>query len=86
MKRSFYILCAMILGVLLSFLLHLPIVLGFFRQGGASCAIINTPFLSILCLFPTWALWSICILGIVGGFWLGRTWWRIIYIEKRRWR
>jgi len=28
----------------------------------------------------------LAILGIVGGYFLGQTWWRIIYVEKRRWR
>lgn len=25
----------------------------------------------------------ILLVGVIGGYFLGRTWWRIIYIEKR---
>lgn len=28
----------------------------------------------------------LAILGIIGGYFLGQSWWRIIYVEKRRWR
>jgi len=25
-------------------------------------------------------------MGIVGGYFLGQIWWRIVYVEKRHWR
>jgi hypothetical protein len=85
MKKTCYLLMSMILGVMISFLVHLPFVLAFLRQMTLRCEG-STPVLGIFCLFPTWALCSVLITGIIGGYFLGQTWWRIVYIEKRHWR
>jgi hypothetical protein len=86
MKKAIYVFCAMILGLLLSFLLHLALVLKFMPLVGTSCPIGNAPpSLSILCYFPLPTLYSMVVLGLVVGFVLGQTWWRIVYIEKRHW-
>ena len=84
MKRAVYIALFTFLGVLLQFLVH---------------AGIEIPVISLLLndfetfgLGLTWDQWVMIhnvgtiilfIVGAVGGFLLGRYWWRAIYIEKR---
>lgn len=34
---------------------------------------------------PPYVLLAILLLGAAGGFMLGHTWWRLVYIEKRHW-
>ncbi len=38
------------------------------------------------CILPVWAQWSTVVISVASGIILGRTWWRIIYVEHRRWR
>ena len=84
MKRTIYITLFTFLGVLLQFLVH---------------AGIEIPVISLLLndfeafgLGLTWNQWVMIhnigtivffAAGAVGGFLLGRYWWRVIYIEKR---
>lgn len=84
MKRSIYILVSIVLGVLLSFLLHALIEIG----------VINflTKNFSKYGLGLNWQTWFLIhhiatavlsVAGIVFGYWIGARWWRIIYIEKK---
>ncbi|MFA6306484.1 MAG: hypothetical protein WCV70_02230 [Patescibacteria group bacterium] len=78
-KKAIYLFAATILGVLLSFIAHAVIEINYLNsvlsQGRTvrfygNCAL--PPALSILLL----------ILGAVGGFLLGRVWWRLVYIDR----
>lgn len=78
-KKIIYLIASTILGILLSLLAHAFIEIRFLCWAQAqdmtvtfygSCVL--PPYLQIL-------LW---VLGTVGGFVLGRFWWRKIYIEK----
>jgi hypothetical protein len=84
MKRIFYIVAFMILGLLLVQLVH---------------AAIEIPILAFLTrdmerygesfLWRHWSVlhgafaWTLALTGLVIGFGLGRKCWRILYIEKR---
>jgi hypothetical protein len=83
-KRTIYIALFIILGVLLSFLIH----------GSAEIWYTNR----LISDFPryslgyTWAQWFVIhryasiillILGVVFGYFQGRSWWRLVYDEKR---
>lgn len=86
MKRAVYIIAFTFLGVLLQFLVH---------------AGIEIPVISLLLndfetfgLGLTWDQWVMIhnvgtivffAAGALAGFFQGRYWWRVIYIEKR-WR
>lgn len=85
MKKLFYIVCTMILATLLSFLLHLTVIINFFPYANPNCTA-QMPLLAVLCLLPAWTAYSIGATGSVVGYFCGQTWWRIIYIEKSRFR
>lgn len=84
MKKNFYILSFTFLGVLLNFLIH---------------AILELIIIKLLVidfdkygLGLTWQQWFtihyngtiiLLIAGIFFGFWQGKMWWRILYVEKR---
>ncbi|MFA6197831.1 MAG: hypothetical protein WC734_01585 [Patescibacteria group bacterium] len=79
-KHIGYLIAAMILGVLLGVLIHAGIELIYLYwaathdknivwHGGCSLSWI------IQIILP--------ILGVIGGYTLGRWWWRVIYIEQR---
>lgn len=79
LKQAVYLISSTILGLLLSFLAHAIVEIKYLSwaesQGRAvtfygGCSL--PPLLQI-------ALW---VLGGLGGFFLGRFWWRKVYIEK----
>ena len=35
---------------------------------------------------PVYLFWTLIFVGAVGGFFLGLTWWQIVYVEHRHWR
>ncbi len=75
LKKILYILLTMVLCMLLSFLAHVFILLQVFGYEPAA------PW-----LLPVWAWVTIKLSGIACGWFLGHTWWRIVYIEHRHWR
>ena len=80
LKKAIYLFSATILGVLLSFLAHAFIEMGYLRWAYKTGYAVT--FYGGCALLPALqaALW---VLGVVGGFLLGRYWWKIIYVEKR---
>jgi hypothetical protein len=87
MKKIIYILAAIILGLLLSLILHSVVEIYYLNSLATNGRFVEThTWLELNCyLPPIWQLFFI-IGGASGGFWLGQTWWRIVYIEKRHWR
>ncbi len=86
MKKAFYILMTMLLVTLLTYL-------GVFMLARTSatvvpldCALLYIPILNSLCLMPSWVAYVVPLVGVVGGYFLGQLWWRIVYIEHRHWR
>ena len=83
-KRSVYIVAFTVLGILLSFLVH---------------AILEMAVISILVrdfnkygLGLTWDQWMLIhkvfaivltVLGSYFGYWQGKHWWKVIYIDKK---
>ncbi|MFA6215109.1 MAG: hypothetical protein WC768_00900 [Patescibacteria group bacterium] len=78
-KHAVYLIAATILGILLSFIIHALIEINYLgwteKQGIAvtfyhGCALL--PIIQI-------GLW---LFGAIGGFLLGRVWWRLVYVER----
>lgn len=70
-KRPVYLMASAILGGLLGFLLTLIL-------GGLNLefALISSPRLVLV-------FYAIDIIGLISGFFVGRLWWRLVYIERR---
>jgi hypothetical protein len=86
-KKTIYILLTMFLGFLLAEIAH-----GLFetwligRLLSAGLSPQPYVFLGTHCYLPPYLQLGLLASGLVGGYFLGQTWWRIIYIEHRRWR
>ncbi len=83
-KKTIYIILTMFLGLLLSFLAHAGIetwyIDNLLKQGVVPKANSLTPH----CFLPLVLQIILSLLGLIGGYFLGKFWWRIIYVEKKR--
>jgi hypothetical protein len=41
--------------------------------------------LSSSCYQPPYLQYGLLAYGLIGGYFLGQMWWRIVYVEKRHW-
>jgi len=78
-KHAVYLFASIILGVLLSFIAHGLIEIGYLRWAESHGLIV--PFSCSCTLLPAFRI-ALLALGVVGGFLLGRFWWRKVYDEK----
>ncbi|PIS05095.1 MAG: hypothetical protein COT81_02925 [Candidatus Buchananbacteria bacterium CG10_big_fil_rev_8_21_14_0_10_42_9] len=84
MKKTIYIIAFSFLGILISFLVHYGI-----EYPVIFLLITNFETFSLGLSWDTWFLVHhvgtviLLILGASAGFFQGRYWWRVIYIEKR---
>lgn len=81
LKRVIYLSSATILGIILSFIAHALIEIGYLRW--AERQNLTVPFYNGCALLPVLQI-ALLVSGIIGGFFLGRFWWRKIYIERIR--
>jgi len=78
-KNSIYLMASIVLGLLLSLNLHVLIEVNYLKYLSAQGRI--AVFYGG-CALPPVVQGILLLLGILGGFFLGRFWWRIIYIER----
>ena len=78
-KKAVYLIAATILGLLLSFLFHALIEINYLKVAADQNIAVT---FSDGCALALWLNISLWALGALGGFFLGRFWWRKIYIEK----
>ncbi|MCX6796452.1 MAG: hypothetical protein NTW06_03050 [Candidatus Falkowbacteria bacterium] len=88
MKKKIYILLTIVLTLELSIMLHGLIEIWYINYALAKGIILdNTLFLGkFYCVLPWWLQYGLLIMAVIGGYYLGQCWWRIVYIEKRHWR
>ena len=79
LKRIVYLFAATSLGVLLSFVAHALIESSYLRWAESQGLI--APFYGGCTLPPALQI-GLLALGAIGGFFLGRLWWRKVYIER----
>lgn len=84
MKKITYYFLTVILGLLLSILSHVFIEYFYLRQAIVNNTPIQRMGSDLGCALPLWLQISLPIAGVILGFFLGRRWWRIVYIEGRR--
>lgn len=78
-KRVIYLIAATVMGILLSVIAHAFIEMGYLRW--AEKQNLAVPFYGG-CALPLGLQILLLVLGIIGGFLIGRIWYRKIYIDK----
>jgi hypothetical protein len=85
-KKTIYILLVMFLGFLLAEIAHwfieIWLVNRLISNGLAPQPYI---FLGTVCYLPPYLQFGLLLFGLVGGYFLGQAWWRIVYVENRHW-
>jgi hypothetical protein len=79
LKKIMYLIAATILGLLLSFIAHTVIemtYLSLMTEQGRRVVFYHGCALLPVISYTIWAL------GALGGFLLGRFWWRLVYIDR----
>jgi alpha-beta hydrolase superfamily lysophospholipase len=83
-KHAVYSIASVFLGVLLSILAHAAIEATYLSWAQGSRHIIwYTSFGKGSCALHPALQYGLLIVGAVGGFFLGKMWWRMVYIEQR---
>ncbi len=85
-KRVIYLCSTVVLGILLSILAHVGIeslYLNWAQDKGIGI-VWHSAFglTSAACALHPIIQWGLVALGAVGGYMLGRFWWRMVYIER----
>lgn len=86
-KKTIYILLTMFLGFLLAMIAHGLMEMWFLNLLFSKNIVPKEYiFLGVHCFLPPYLQFGLPAFGVIGGYFTGRTWWRIIYIEHRRWK
>ncbi|MFA7208967.1 MAG: hypothetical protein WC120_01655 [Parcubacteria group bacterium] len=72
-KKTIYIILTMFLGVLLAVIAFGLLDIRYLNSGAVDG-------------LPGYASAAFFLAGLIGGYFLGQTWWRIVYVEHRHWR
>lgn len=88
MKKGIYISLTIFLGLLLSFILHALAEVFYLNYAFANNLKIEASyFLGVgWCALPIWVQYTFPVLGIAGGYFLGKYWWNLVYVKKKHWR
>ena len=87
MKRTIYIILTILLGLLLARIVHgLAEIWLLGEMSSAGELPVAYVFLGMQSYLPPYFSVGLFSFSLIGGYFLGQTWWRIIYIEHRRWR
>lgn len=78
-KKFVYLSATVILGVFLSIIAHALIEIIYLHWAESKGWAIT--FFNGCALFPA-VSYALLFLGAIGGFFLGRFWWRLVYIER----
>ncbi len=82
-KRPLYLALTTLLGLILSFGAHAMIEMWYLRWAETNHAIVVWTNALGSCSLPLWFQILLPILGLVGGYFQGRVWWRLVYVERR---
>lgn len=87
-KHSLYLSLTTLLGLIVSYGLHAVGELWYLDQAQRHGWVIKwTQHFGLgACALPVWWQYGLVVAGLVGGWLVGRVWWRWVYIEHRRWR
>ena len=85
-KRRVYIFLTIILGIILSYIVHAGVELLYLKVAGFENVTWYMHWGFAPCSLPPFVAYSILLIGIIGGYFLGRFWWQLVYVEKKHWR
>jgi len=88
LKKVIYVLLAVSLGKLLGFLafeLLTLMLIGLLERRGLPVMFDQT-FWFVSSPLPAYLYWTLIYAGVIGGFFLGLRWWRMVYVEHRHWK
>lgn len=85
MKKIVYIFMWMVLGFFVSIIAHGVIEISYIGYALKNGIILENHALFGYgyCTLPVYLQVGLLVLGIVGGFFSGRHWWRVIYVQER---
>jgi hypothetical protein len=87
LKRKIYIGFTMLLGVELMIILHALLESWYISMLTAADSLpARNDFRFFSTYLPIWLSALLLIGGLVGGYFLGKWWWHMVYVEKRHWR
>lgn len=83
--RPTYLALTTLLGVIASYGLHAAIEIQYLRWAEQNHQVITwTRHFGLgWCALPSAVQYGLFIVGLFGGWLIGRVWWRIVYIERR---
>jgi len=79
LKHVVYLTATTFLGLILSFMAHAFIEMGYLRWADSEGLLV--PFYGG-CVLPPLTQTTLWVVGALGGFLLGRSWWRKVYIKR----
>jgi len=83
MKKLFYVSLWVVLGLVLSIILHAIIEIIYLKWAENNNITVSWA-LNHSCALPLWLIIMLTIAGIVFGLWLGLIAWHKVYVEKTR--
>jgi len=83
-KKIIYIILTMILGLILSFIFHAAIEICYINHLLGKGILPEPSSLTHQCYLPSVLQIILLLIGLLGGYFLGHLWWRIVYIERKR--
>lgn len=87
MKKIIYLICSVFLGILLGTIVHGVAEIEYLKYPYLQNIVPEAhPFWGTNCFLP--AFWQYLFLagGAIGGYFVGKRWWQIVYVEHRHWR
>jgi hypothetical protein len=85
MKKFIYISLWIILGFLLSLFAHAGIEVWYINYLlSHNSAPVNFPVFGHYCALPFSVQYSLLLAGLVAGYFVGKFFWRVVYVERRR--
>lgn len=79
LKRAVYLSASVVLGLLLSFIAHALIEINYLHQLASQGQVAR--FYGG-CALPSVFQIALLLLGVIGGYFLGRFWWQKVYVER----
>jgi hypothetical protein len=83
MKKIIYIILWVLLGLLISFILHAIIELLYLKFTNP----VNLHWTKVfggVCALPFWLIYLLPILGLIFGIWAGFFFWQVVYVKQNK--